>query len=474
MNSQVKEQSSPQPISTTTKPHNSESVAPTRRDAVASSGPVAARTTSATKRSRVVIIGAGFGGLEAARALRNADVDVILIDRRNHHLFQPLLYQVATAALSPGDIAWPIRSIFRNQANVTVFMADITGVDPVMRTVSDGTTVWPYDFLILAAGASQSYFGHDEWMPYAPGLKSIGDATTLRQRFLSAFERAELAALHQRPVLPTTVVVGGGATGVEMAGAVAELARRTLRSEFRKIDPAKARIVLVEAGPRLLPSFPDRLSEVARRSLTAMHVEVRTDTKVTACDERGVTLGDRERIEAEIIFWAAGVQAAPIVTWISAEADHTARVRVQPDLSVPAHPDIFVIGDAATVLRRDGHPVPGVAPAAKQMGRYAGKLIGARVARRSTTSPFVYHHAGDLAIIGRKSALVSLGSLRLTGFAGWLFWSLAHIWFLIGFRSRIVVAFEWLWSYLTTQRGARLIVDRQHEPASVENVGPST
>jgi NADH:ubiquinone reductase (H+-translocating) len=415
-------------------------------------------STSPAARPRVVIVGAGFGGVEAARALRHTDVEITLIDRRNFHLFQPLLYQVATASLSPGDIAWPIRSIFRGQANVTVLMAEITGVDVVERTVTDGTTVLPYDFLVLATGATFSYFGREEWAPFAPGLKTIADATTVRQRLLTVFERAELeAATGDKGGHLTIAIVGGGPTGVEMAGAVAELSQRTLSNEFRNIEPAKARIVLIEAGPRLLPAFPEKLSEVARRSLEAMKVEVRTNAPVTACDAQGVVAGG-ERIEADTVVWAAGVSASPAAAWLDAPHDRAGRVEVEGDLSVPGHPMIFAIGDTARTPSADGRQV---APVAKQMGHYVGKLIAARIAGRRAQRPFVYHNAGDLATIGRKSAIVSLPRLTLTGFVGWLFWCLAHIWFLADFRSRAVVTFEWAWNYLTYQRAARLISDRR-------------
>jgi NADH dehydrogenase len=420
-----------------------------------------AATTDA-QRPRVVIVGAGFGGVEAARALKRADADVTVIDRRNFHLFQPLLYQVATAALSPGDIAWPARSVFRRQKNVTVLLADVTGVNVTRRVVTDGKVDIPYDFLVLATGAMHSYFGHEEWEAFAPGLKTISDALSLRERLLLAFERSELAAkAKQQSRQVTAVIVGGGATGVEMAGAVAELAHHTLSAEFRGIDPAAARIVLIEAGPRLLPAFPEELSETARHSLEAMRVEVRTGAMVTACDHDGVMLADGERIEAAAIVWAAGVTASPAAAWVGAEHDRAGRAQVGDDLSVAGHPEIFIIGDTAAVRNADGKPVPGIAPAAKQMGRYVGRLIAARIAGRTPPNPFVYHHSGDLATIGRKSAVVSLGKMRLTGFAGWLFWCIAHIWFLIGFRSRIVVSINWLWSYLTYQRGARLILDRE-------------
>ena len=413
------------------------------------------------RRPRVVIVGAGFGGLEAARSLRNADVDITLIDRRNFHLFQPLLYQVATAALSPGDIAWPTRSIFRNHKNVTVLMCEVRGVDVHARTVTDGTAVIPYDFLILATGAAHSYFGHDEWSAFAPALKTMDNALTIRARLLLAFEQAELSTDPQeRARFMTTVIVGGGATGVELAGAIAELDHRTLLGEFRRFEPAHARIILIEAGPRVLPSFPEHLSAIARASLTSMRVEVRTGLSVTDCNSQGVTLAGGEKLAAATIIWAAGIAASPAGEWIGALRDRAGRVLVNPDLSVQEHPEIFVIGDAATVRDVTQRPVPGVAPAAKQMGRYVGQAIAARVRGRAAPAAFEYQNWGDLAAIGRKSAVVSLGRFRLTGFVGWLFWGAAHIWFLIGFRSRVVVAFSWLWSYLTFQRGARLISDR--------------
>jgi NADH:ubiquinone reductase (H+-translocating) len=416
---------------------------------------------NAKHRPRIVIIGAGFGGLEAARSLSKSDVHITLIDRRNFHLFQPLLYQVATAALSPGDIAWPTRSIFRERENVTVLMAEVSGVDIESRIVTNGSAVIPYDFLIVATGAAHSYFGHDEWSAFAPALKTIDDALKIRERLLLAFEQAELSTdATERNRLMTTVIVGGGATGVEMAGAIAELDHRTLLGEFRHLDPVQARIVLIEAGPRVLPGFPEDMSAIARTSLESMRVEVRTGLSVTDCRANGVTLAGGEHIEAATIIWAAGVAASPAGGWIGAIRDRAGRVEVCPDLSVKDHPEIFVIGDTATIRDVTGRTVPGVAPAAKQMGRYAGKVILARIQGREPPAAFKYHNSGDLAAIGRKSALVNLGRFRLTGFAGWLFWGVAHIWFLIGFRSRVVVAFSWLWSYLTFQRGARLISDR--------------
>jgi NADH:ubiquinone reductase (H+-translocating) len=415
---------------------------------------------SRTGRPRVVIIGAGFGGLEAARSLSHSAVDITLIDRRNFHLFQPLLYQVATAALSPGDIAWPTRSIFRRQRNVSVLMTEVSGINIESRFVSDGSATIPYDFLVVATGASHSYFGHGEWSQYAPALKTVNDALIIRERLLMAFEQAEIstdANEHRR--LMTTVIVGGGATGVEMAGAIAELDHRTLLGEFRHVDPSQARIVLIEAGPRVLPSFPEAMSATARVSLESMRVEVRTGISVTDCNAQGVSLAGGEKIDAATIIWAAGVSASPAGAWIGTACDRAGRVEVAPDLSVKGHPEIFVVGDTAAVRDASQRSVPGVAPAAKQMGRYVGKAILGRM-RGEQLAPFRYRDYGDLAAIGRKSALVSLGRFRLSGFVGWLFWGVAHIWFLIGFRSRIVVAFSWFWSYLTFQRGARLISDR--------------
>ena len=384
------------------------------------------------RRPKVVIVGAGFGGLEAAKALSRVAVDVTVIDRQNHHCFQPLLYQVATAALSPAEIAWPIRHILRQQRNATVLMAQVSGIDLAGRFVQTGAGPISYDYLVIATGATHSYFGHDDWVDFAPGLKRIEDATRIRRSILLAFEQAELAhddAERQR--LLTFVIVGGGATGVEMAGAIAEIARQTLAKDFRRIDPRSSRIILLEAGPRVLPTLPEDLSAYAERTLTRMGVDVRTSTRVTNCDRRGVDL-DRGRIDASTIIWAAGIVASPAARWLGAEHDPAGRVLVRPDLSVPNHPEIFVIGDAAAARDEKGAMAPGVAPAAKQMGRYVGRLIAARVAGESSPAPFRYRSVGELATIGRRAAVVKFGILRLKGFVGWLFWSLAHIYFLIG------------------------------------------
>ena len=364
---------------------------------------------------RVVIVGAGFGGLSAAIALRRAKVHVTLIDRRNYHLFQPLLYQVATAALSPADIAQPIRSILRHQRNATVLLGRVTGVDKASREVLIDERRIPYDYLIVATGARHAYFGNDAWEPFAPGLKKIEDATGIRRRILLAFEEAETAAhaAHRAPML-SFVVVGGGPTGVELAGAIAELARVALAADFRHVDPRETRIVLVEAGPRLLSAFPDTLSAKAKRALERLGVEVRLSAAVSACDEDGVAVGG-ERIAARTVLWAAGVAASPAAKWLDAEKDRAGRVKVEADLSLPGHPEIFVIGDTALATDGTGNPLPGVAPAAKQAGRHVARVIRARVDGRRAPPPFRYRHLGNLATIGRSAAIADFGPLRLSG-----------------------------------------------------------
>jgi len=408
-------------------------------------------------RPQVVIVGAGFGGLSAATALARAPVDITVIDRQNHHCFQPLLYQVATAVLSPAEVAWPVRHILRSQKNATVLMASVNGIDTSKKLVAlERAAPVPYDFLILATGATHSYFGHDEWADSAPGLKRIEDATRIRRRILIGFEQAELTTDEaERQRLLTFVIVGAGATGVEMAGAIAEIARQTLAKDFRRIDPRTARIILLEAGPRALPTLPQDLSDYAMHTLARMGVDVRTGTRVIGCDARGVTL-EHGRIEAGTVIWAAGVVASSAAHWLNAEHDRAGRVVVGSDCSVPNLPNVFVIGDTAAFRDDKGQPLPGMAPAAKQMGHYVGKLIAARLKGQSLP-PFRYHHPGDLAAIGRRSAVVKLGRIHLRGFIGWLFWAVVHIYFLIGLRYRFIVAFTWLWDYLTFQRGARLI-----------------
>jgi NADH:ubiquinone reductase (H+-translocating) len=408
------------------------------------------------RRQRVVIVGAGFAGLSAAKALARADADVIVVDRKNHHLFQPLLYQVATAGLSPADIASPIRSILRRQTNAQVRLGEVTGLDPERRLVELGRETLTYDWLVLATGASHAYFGRDDWAFHAPGLKTLDDATALRRKILLAFETAETEAdAEERRRLQTFVVVGGGPTGVEMAGAIAELAKRTLAADFHHIDPRRTRVVLVEGGPRVLAAFPESLSRKAQHALAGMGVDVRLGRPVAACDAEGVSFGDA-RIESRTVVWAAGVMASPAGTWLGAETDRAGRVKVGTDLTLPGCPEIFVIGDTALASGPDGRPLPGVAPVAKQQGAYVGKAIAARLRGREA-QPFRYRDRGSMATIGRKRAVATLGRLKVAGFPAWLLWCVAHIYFLVGFRNRFVVGANWLWNYLTFQRGARLI-----------------
>jgi NADH dehydrogenase len=414
--------------------------------------------TAPIARSHVVIVGAGFGGLEAARRLAHSPVDVTVIDRHNYHLFQPLLYQVATAALSPADIAAPIRAVLRHQRNATVLLHEVVGVDLEARQIKTRFgSVRPYDYLVLATGSQYAYFGNSEWPRLAPGLKSIDDATLIRRRVLLAFEQAEtiMDPVARRPLL-TFVLVGAGPTGVEMAGALAELAHATLSRDFRHINPHTAHIVLVEAGPRVLAGLPEKLAAFAQRSLERMGVEVRLDTPIEAIDSQGV-VAKGERIAAANVIWCAGVGASPVARWLGVPASRGDRVRVTPDLSVPGHPEIFVIGDAALVAGPDGAPLPGVAPVAKQQGRYVGQLIGRRLCRDQSSRPFRYRDQGALATIGRHSAIADLGWIRLTGGTAWILWGLVHIFFLIGFRNRVAVFLNWIWAWLTYGRGARLI-----------------
>ena len=412
------------------------------------------------RRPHVVILGAGFGGLNAAQGLRNAPVDVTVVDRRNYHLFQPLLYQVATAALSPAQIATPIRHILARQKNATVVMEKIDGIDTQARQVITENRRIAYDYLVVATGARHAYFGHDEWAATAPGLKTIGDATEIRRRILTVFEEAEVSEDPTlRRKLLTFVIVGGGPTGVELAGAIAELARKAIVRDFRSIDSSTARVILVEAGPRLLTAFPESLSQSAKAQLEKLGVEVRLGHAVTRCDGHGVMLADGEPIGSGCVLWAAGVMASRAATWLGAEADRAGRVIVNDDLSIPGHPEILVLGDTALVMSADGQPVPGVAAAAKQMGRYAARLI--KLAGQPTTKPFRYIDYGNLATIGRKAAVADFGRFRLSGFLAWLLWTFAHLWFLVGFRNRIVVFLDWAWAYATFDRGARLITERR-------------
>ncbi len=406
----------------------------------------------------VVVVGAGFGGLKAAHGLRLAACRVTIIDKRNYHLFQPLLYQVATASLSPADVATPIRALFRDQHNVRVLLGEVTDVNTAARQVilSDGARI-DYDYLVLATGARHSYFGRDDWEPYAPGLKRIDDATAIRRRLLLAFEQAENCAdPEERQRLLTFVIVGGGPTGVELAGAIAELAQHGLAGEFRNIDPARARVLLVQSAPRLLPAFPEPLSEVSARSLRALGVEVLTKSRVEKVDAEGVLVSG-QRIGARTVFWAAGVMASPAAQWLQAEADAAGRLKVGPDLTVPSLPNVFAIGDTALSDAWDGQPVPGLAPAAKQQGVYVAHAIKARLEGRTRLPPFRYRHLGNLATIGRQAAVVDFGWIRFSGALAWWLWGVAHVFFLVDPRKRLSVAIEWFWAYLTYRRGTRLI-----------------
>lgn len=410
-----------------------------------------------SSRHRVVIIGGGFGGLSAIEALRGADVDITLIDRRNHHLFQPLLYQVATSALSPSEIAWPIRSLTRRRPEVTTLLATVVGIDRVANTVAlDDGGVVPFDSLIIATGARHGYFGHDDWEPFAPGLKTLEDATAIRRQLLLSFEKAERESDPDgRRALLTFVIIGGGATGVEMAGAIVELARLTLKDDFRSIRPEQARVLLIEAGPRVLPAFREGLSAYALKALERLGVEVSLNVPVTDVQEGEVRYGDKV-VRAGAILWAAGVLASPAAKWLGADADRAGRLKVEPDLTVPGSPNIFAVGDTVAVNANKGKPVPGIGDAAKQGGRYAAEVIRARLEGR-TLPPFEYRHLGDIATIGRSAAVIDFGWLQLTGWVGWWTWGLAHIYFLIGLKNRLSVALSWLWIYLTGHRSARLI-----------------
>lgn len=413
---------------------------------------------SAETHPHVVIVGGGFGGLDAARSLRRAQVSLTLIDRHNHHVFQPLLYQVATAGLSPGDIASPIRWVLRKQRNVRVLLADARRIDMAERRVyiDDGSSL-TYDYLVLAAGSTHSYFGHPEWEPRAPGLKTLDDAIEIRRRVLLAFERAERESdpSIQRHLL-TFVVVGGGPTGVELAGTLIEIARHTLRREYVSIDPESARVVLVEAGPSILASFPDDLRESARRSLRGLGVEVWENAAVTAVEANAVRIA-ADFVPAHTILWAAGVEASHLARGLGVPLDRAGRVIVQEDLSVPGHPHVFVVGDLASSTHQTGQPLPGVAQVAKQGGTHAAANI-LRLTRGESTEPFRYRDLGNMATIGRAAAVADLGWLRLSGFPAWIFWLLLHVTFLIGFRNRLSVMLQWAASYLTYQRSARLII----------------
>ncbi|WP_176036192.1 NAD(P)/FAD-dependent oxidoreductase [Brucella tritici] len=406
----------------------------------------------------IVVVGAGFGGLQLIHDLRSVDVRITLIDQRNHHLFQPLLYQVATTILATSEIAWPIRHLFKDRKEVTTLLGTVTDVDTEHRRVllENGTEI-SYDMLVLATGARHAYFGNDQWEALAPGLKALEDATTIRRRLLLAFERAERETDEaKRQALLTFAIVGGGPTGVELAGIIAELAKQTIWPEFRNIDTRQTRVMLLEAGPRILAAFPEDLSDYALKALEKLGVEVRLGIPVKDITAEGVTVGE-EFIPCHTAIWAAGVAASPAATWLNAESDRAGRVKVLSNLNVPGHEDIFVIGDTAWVEGPDGKPIPGIAPAAKQQGAYVAKVIKSRIEGKTPPMPFRYKHQGNLATIGRGAAVVDMGRFKLKGIIAWWFWGIAHIFFLIGTRSRAAVAWSWLWTYISGQHSARLI-----------------
>lgn len=424
-------------------------------------------------KPRIVIIGAGFGGLAVAQGLARVPAEITLIDRQNHHLFQPLLYQVATAGLSPADIAWPVRHLMRHQANTQVLMAEVTGVDTRRKVVLLEAGAIAYDLLVLATGASHGYFGHEEWADHAPGLKTLDDAVAIRRRILVAFERAEMASNPAEAArLLTVAIVGGGPTGVELAGAVAELARRALARDFRAIDPRQARVILIEAGPRLLANFPEELSRYTASALARLGVDVRLGRPVTHCGADGIRIGS-DAVEAGTIVWAAGVTASPAARWLGAEPDRAGRVPVTADLHAPGQPDVWVIGDTASAKDADGAALPGIAPVAKQQGAWVARAIAARIEGRPPPPPFVYRDRGLLATIGRKAAVIAWRSLRLTGWPAWWLWGAAHVYFLVSLRNRLIVVTQWLWSYVFFERGARLITGVDASGVKSRGSGPA-
>jgi NADH:quinone reductase (non-electrogenic) len=420
-----------------------------------------------TDKPRIVIVGAGFGGLNTARALAKAPVQITLVDRKNFHTFQPLLYQVATAGLSPGEIAEPIRSILRPYRNVEVLMSEVTGFNLERRVVETPDLQLPYEYLIVAAGATHSYFGHEDWEVFAPGLKTIEDALEIRRRVLLAFELAERQAAAGETESPLNfVVVGGGPTGVELAGTLAEISRHALAHDFRSIDPARTHILLIEGGPRLLPTYAEDLSRSAEEQLRGLGVEVRTSAMVTQIEAGAVHLGET-RLPATVVLWAAGVAASPLGKKLGAAVDRAGRVPVNPDLSLPGHREVFVIGDLAAAKDEQGKLLPGVAPVAIQEGKFVGKLIREEVrlaARLNTRPQFHYWDKGSLATIGRAAAVAQFGKIHISGFIAWLSWLFVHILFLIGFRNRLLVFIQWAWSYITYERGARLITGSTYLP----------
>jgi len=416
----------------------------------------------AEKEHRVVVVGGGFGGLQLVHDLKGAPVQITLIDRRNHHLFQPLLYQVATTALATSEIAWPIRHLYRERKDVTTLLDEVVGVDRQAKMVllKSGAPI-TYDTLVLATGATHAYFGHDEWADAAPGLKTLEDATTIRRRMLLAFERAELAMdAAEREKLLTFAIIGAGPTGVEMAGMIAELAKQVLPEEFRHIDTTQTKVLLIEAGPRVLATFKEDLSAYAQAALQKLGVDVRLGHAVTDITPDGVTVGDTF-VPCGTVVWAAGVKASPAAQWVGTAADRAGRAIVSADLSIEDDPNVFAIGDTASLKQADGSPVPGIAPAAKQQGGYVAKVLKARLAGQPAPGPFKYRHQGSLATIGRRAAVIDFGKFKLKGGLAWWIWGLAHIYFLIGTRSRLAVAWSWLWIYLSGQHSARLITQRE-------------
>jgi NADH dehydrogenase len=410
---------------------------------------------------KVVVIGAGFAGLQFIHDLRHPNAAITLVDRRNHHLFQPLLYQVATTVLATSEIAWPVRHLFRDRSDVETLLGEVVGIDRTQRRVllKDGGEL-PFDTLVVATGTRHAYFGHDDWEAFAPGLKTLEDATTIRRRVLLAFEQAERESdPARREALLTFAIIGAGPTGVELAGMIAELAHYTLPREFRRIDTRRARILLIEGGPRVLPVFSTPLSAYAEASLKELGVEVCTSSRVTDCGPDGVRIGDTA-IACRTIIWAAGVEASPAAKWLDAEADRAGRVIVRPDLTLPGDAAIFVVGDTAAVMQ-DGKPVPGLAPAAKQQGAYAAKVVRRRLDGKTAPPPFRYWHQGSLATIGKHAAIIEYGRFNFRGWMAWWLWGIAHIYFLIGTRSRFAVAWSWLWNYLTGIHSARLITQRE-------------
>ncbi|UXS03251.1 NAD(P)/FAD-dependent oxidoreductase [Agrobacterium tumefaciens] len=411
---------------------------------------------------KIVVVGGGFAGLQLVHKLKGAKTRITLVDKRNHHLFQPLLYQVATTVLATSDIAWPIRRLFRNRKDVTTLLDEVIGVDRSEKSVMlrSGTKLH-YDTLVLATGARHAYFGRDDWEDAAPGLKTLEDATTIRRRGLVALERAEMAQDDaERDALLTFAIIGAGPTGVELAGMIAELAKRTMPKDFRNVDTSRSRVLLVEAGPRVLPAFTDDLSAYTKATLEELGVEVRVGTPVTTISKEGLTIGS-EFISSRTVIWAAGVQASAAAKWLGIEADRAGRAIVSGDLSVSVDPDVFVIGDTASVIQANGKPVPGVAPAAKQQGEYVAQVIRARLANKSAPGPFKYRHQGNLATIGKRSAVIDFGRFKLKGSLAWWVWGLAHVYFLIGTRSRFAVAWSWLWTHLSGQQSARLITQKE-------------